>query len=508
MNDMNKIKRLVIVGGGTAGWMAAAAFGKLLGKVLDIRLVESKEIPTIGVGEATIPMLRTFHQTLEIDELEFMKATKATFKLGIDFDGWLDKNHNYFHSFGVSGKDTWVATFHNYWLKGQETGNKQDFGEFCLEWVAARAGKFAKTEKPKMNYGYHLDASLYAKFLRKHATAQNVKRTEGTVEHVNCNKDNGHIESLVLKDGEVIEGDFFIDCTGFKALLIEETLHSGFEDWSHWLPCDSAVAMQTETVGEAMPYTLSATHDAGWRWKIPLQHRMGNGLLYSSKNISDEDAIKYLKEKTEGKPLHEPKVFKFRPGIRRKSWNKNCVAMGFANGFIDALESTSIHQIQRSIFRLVQMFPVNGVSQADEDEYNLETRAETDLIRDFVILHYKVTNRRDTPFWRRCESMEIPEDLERKIRLFKETGRIFRDPKDLFAETSWQQVLIGLDVIPKQYNAIVDIISDEENHNILKKLSAPIKEFVDKLPTHEEFLKQYCMGENVVETKESEETVA
>ncbi len=500
MKNESKIKRLVIVGGGTSGWMAAAAFGQILGKALDkITLVESCEIPTIGVGEATIPTIREFHRNLGIDEVEFMKATNATFKLGIEFDGWLDKNHNYFHSFGVSGKDNWVTTFHNYWMKGVEAGNKQEFGEFCFEWMAARAGKFAKTEKPEIHYGYHMDAGLYAKFLRKYSLEKNVERIEGTVVDVQCNHDNGHIESLKLKSGQVIGGDFFIDCTGFKALLIEETLHTGFEDWSHLLPCDSAVAMQTEIASELHPYTLSATHDAGWRWKIPLQNRMGNGLLFSSKNISDEDAIAYLKEKAEGVPLQEPKVFKFRPGVRRKSWNKNCVAMGFANGFIDALESTSIHQIQRSIVRLIQLFPVNGVNQVDADEYNLETRMETELIRDFVILHYKVTNRRDTPFWRRCESMEIPTALARKIKLFRESGRIFRDPRDLFAETSWQQVLIGLDVIPEQYNAIADIITDEQNLEILHKLSAPIKDMVDKLPTHKEFLQQYCMDEKNVD---------
>ncbi len=504
MKDNDRVKRLVIVGGGTAGWMAAAAFGQLLGKALDkIILVESKEIPTIGVGEATIPMIQEFHRNLKIDEAEFMRATKATFKLGIDFDGWLDKDHNYFHAFGVSGKDNWVANFHDYWMKGLETGNKQDFEEFCLELMTARAGKFAKTDNPKMNYGYHMDAGLYANFLREYALGKNIERIEDTVVDVRCNVDNGHIESLKLKSGQTVEGDFFVDCTGFKALLIEETLHTGYEDWSHWLPCDSAVAMQTETVGEPKPYTLSATHDAGWRWKIPLQHRMGNGLLYASKNLSDEDAIKYLKEKAEGTPLQEPKVFKFRPGIRRKSWNKNCVAMGFANGFIDALESTSIHQIQRSIFRLIQMFPVKGVNQVDADEYNLETRMETELIRDFVILHYKVTNRRDTPFWRRCESMEVPAALARKIKLFRESGRIFRDPRDLFAETSWQQVLIGLGVIPNQYNAFADIISDEQNLELLGKLSSPIKKLVETLPTHKQFLQEYCMNENSEMHKES-----
>ncbi|MFT7558126.1 MAG: tryptophan halogenase [Flavobacteriales bacterium] len=483
---------IVIAGGGTAGWMTAIALAKLIGKNLNITLIESDDISPVGVGEATIPPLLTFHRLLKINEREFMKATNASFKLGINFENWRDTEHEYFHSFGTTGQDCWAASFHNFWLKGLKDGYTASYEEYCLEIQAAKKNRFAHTKNNSLNYAYHLDASRYALYLRKIAEEHGVKRIEGTITTVDTVEQNGNIEALKLKDGTRITGDLFIDCTGFKALLIEQTLNSGYEDWSHWLPCDRAVAVQTEAAIDIPPYTRSIAHASGWQWQIPLQNRVGNGLVYSSKHMTDQEAESLLREKIQGKMINTPRVIKYRTGRRRQPWLKNCVAIGLSSGFIEPLESTSIHLIQRSIIRLMQLFPSDGLHQEDINEYNRQATSETNYIRDFIILHYKVTNRDDSIFWRYCKDMDIPDSLARRIALFKQCGRIFREDVDLFAENSWIQVMMGQGIQPKTHHIIADVMSDEEQASFLNGIRTSIDAQANSLPSHEEYLQTYC----------------
>ncbi len=495
MNN-HKIKKVIIAGGGTAGWMAAAALSKLLGKNLEISLIESDEIATVGVGEATIPSLVFFHQLLEIKEQDFLAATQGTFKLGINFENWRDVNEDYMHAFGVTGRDCWAAGFQHFWLKGIEQGISSEFGDYCLELQAAKANKFAHLPKSGLNYAYHIDATLYAKFLRKFSHDYGVKRIEGKIVDVNLQPESGFIESLRLASGQIIEGDLFIDCTGFRALLIEQALHTGYEDWSHWLPCDSAVAVQTKSTGPAIPYTRSIARESGWQWRIPLQHRVGNGLVYCSRYQSDDNAVKTLLENIEGEPLTKPRVIKYKTGQRLKHWNKNCIALGLASGFIEPLESTSIHLIQQGIIRLMRLFSSHGIQQSDINEFNKQTKFDTDRIRDFIILHYSVTQRKDSQFWRHCRAMELPEPLAEKIKLFKQTGRVFRDGNELF-EDSWMQVMIGQGLIPEQYHPIVDMMSKNELNNFLDNIKSVVKRTVAQLPVHQNYIDQYCKADKV-----------
>ncbi len=486
------IKRVVIAGGGTAGWMVAALLSKTMGKVLDISLIESDEIGTVGVGEATIPPLVKYNQLCQISEPEFMAAVQATFKLGISFENWRDVNEDYIHSFGNTGIDHWSAGFQHIWMSGKQKGIAGDFGDYCLELRAAQENKFAHLPKNGLNYAFHIDATLYAKFLRKLSEEDGTKRVEGKIVKVNTDSESGFITSLTLDSGKEIEGDLFIDCTGFRGLLIEQTLHAGYEDWSHWLPCDSAIAVQTESVGPAIPYTRSIAREAGWQWRIPLQHRVGNGIVYCSRYISDDDAREALLANIEGKLLTEPRVIKFRPGRRLKQWSKNCVAIGLSSGFLEPLESTSIHLIQRSAIRLMRMFPHNSIEQTDIDEFNQQTQFEIETIRDFIILHYCVTNRKDTPFWRYCRNMEIPETLAHRIELFRKTGRVFRTPNELFAENSWIQVMLGQGIEPEQYHRVVDVMGDEELDKFLRQIKSNVDSTVSKLPDHQAYVEQYC----------------
>lgn len=495
--NTNGVKKVVIAGGGTAGWMTAALISKTLGEVLDISLVESDLIGTVGVGEATIPTLVTYHRLLDLNEQEFMAATQATFKLGIGFENWRNVNEDYIHSFGETGRDHWSAGFQHFWLKGHERGIATEFGDYCLELKAAEESKFAHLPNNGINYAYHIDATLYAKFLRGLSEQCGVKRVEGKISQVNTDAGTGFIESLQLESGERIEGDLFIDCTGFRGLLIEQTLHTGYEDWSHWLPCDSAVAVQTESTGDAIPYTRSIARESGWQWRIPLQHRVGNGMVYCSRYISDDEARDALLANVEGELLTEPRVIKFRPGQRRKHWRKNCVAIGLSSGFIEPLESTSIHLIQRSAIRLMQLFPLQGISQSDIDEFNRQTSFEIEHIRDFIVLHYHVTNRDDTPFWRYCRSMEIPDYLAHRIELFRDSGRVFRVSSELFAENSWIQVMLGQGLRPEGHHPVVDVMSDDELGKFLGKIKAHVDQTVDRMPTHQQYVEQYCGAQPV-----------
>jgi tryptophan halogenase len=490
--DPKLIRRVVIAGGGTAGWMVAAGLSRTLGKVLDIKLIESDEIGTVGVGEATIPTLVNFHRLLDINEQEFMAVTQGTFKLGIGFQNWRAPGEHYVHSFGMTGKDHWTAGFQHFWLKGRERHLAGDYGDYCLELKAALANRFAHLPRGGMNYAFHIDASLYAKFLRKFSEGFGVKRIEGKIAEVRTHAETGNLTAIRLDRGEEIEGDLFIDCTGFRALLIGQTLHAGYEDWSHWLYNDSAVAVQTEAAREAWPYTLSIAREAGWQWRIPLQHRVGNGVVFCSRYLSDDQAKQTLLANIEGKVLTEPRVIKFRPGSRREHWKKNCVAMGLASGFIEPLESTSIHLIQRGIIRLMQMFPRTAIEQSDIDEFNQQMSAEIEHIRDFIVLHYHVTNRQDTPFWRACRGMNIPASLRHRIELFRETGRVFRVPKELVAENSWIQVMLGQGILPKQHHPVADLMGDAELSGFLEDIKSNVDRTVAQLPSHQAYVEQYC----------------
>lgn len=487
-----RIRKVVIAGGGTAGWMVAAGLSRTLGKVLDIKLVESEEIGTVGVGEATIPTLVTFHRLLDINEQEFMAATQGTFKLGIGFENWRNLGRNYIHSFGTTGKDHWTAGFQHFWLKGRERNLASDYGDYCLELKAAQLNRFAHLPRGGMNYAFHIDASLYARFLRKLSEGYGARRIEGKIVNVLTHDDTGFIKAIRLDSGVEIEGDLFIDCTGFRALLIGQTLHEPYEDWSHWLPCDSAVAVQTESVGDAIPYTRSIARDAGWQWRIPLQHRVGNGMVYCSRYISDEQARQTLLANVEGRVRTEPRVINFKPGQRRRTWLKNCVAVGLASGFIEPLESTSIHLISRSIIRLLQMFPNAGINPSDVEEFNRQTVQELEHIRDFIVLHYHVTERQDTPFWNYCRTMDIPASLRHRIELFRETGRVFRTLNELFAENSWIQVMLGQGIVPKQYHQVADLMSDEELSRFLNGIKSHVDNTVMQLPKHQAYVEQYC----------------
>ncbi len=491
MNSDN-IRKVVIVGGGTSGWMAAAALGKLLGKNLDISLVESDQIGTVGVGEATIPLLSGFHQLLGIKEQDFMRATQATFKLGIQFENWGANGDKYIHGFGVIGQDCWACSFHHFWAKSRQQGNEATLVEYSLHKHAAKAGKFKLDLERGLAYAYHMDATRYAKFLRQFSEQYGVKRIEGKIVDVATDAENGAIDSVTLESGQTIAGDLYIDCSGFRALLIEGALKTGYEDWTHWLPCDRAYAVQTKSVGPPIPYTRSIAREAGWQWRIPLQHRVGNGLVYSSQYLSDEGAKRTLLENVEGETITEPRLIRFRTGRRLKQWNKNCVSLGLSSGFLEPLESTSIHLVQSGIIRLMQLFPTTGIDPIEVDEYNTQSRLEFEYIRDFIIMHYHVTERDDSPFWNYCRTMDVPESLSRRLKLFEGNGRIFRESFELFFDGSWSQVMTGQRFIPKGYHPIVDLMSADELRNFLNNIAATNVKTVSTYPNHQEFIDGYC----------------
>jgi tryptophan halogenase len=488
----DKKMKIVIAGGGTAGWLTAAALANQMGEVLDITLIESDEIGTVGVGEATIPPMRTFHRLLGIDEQAFMRATNATFKLGIQFENWKKIGEKYFHSFGVTGKQTLITEFVHFWLKGQKMGVPGGLGEYCLEYKAALNELFSLNSKTKLNYAFHLDAGRYAGYLRELAVPRGVRRVEGRIVEVIQDAESGFLTAVKMDNSQEILGDLFIDCSGFKGLLIEQTLKTGYEDWNHWLPCDSAIAVQTMSLAPAVPYTRSIAHHAGWRWKIPLQHRVGNGLVFSSPHLSDDEAANMLLSSIEGEALTEPKVIKFKTGMRKKAWNKNCVAVGLSSGFLEPLESTSIHMIMTSITRLLALFPHKEIRQSIIDEYNEQARSEFIRIRDFIILHYKATERDDSSFWRYCKDMEIPDDLAHRIQLFKDVGKSYQVEGELFRLDSWLQVMIGQGVFPSGNHPVVDLMPERELKNFLNGIKEEVNANMAMLCNHEDFVSQYC----------------
>ena len=429
--------------------------------------------------------------TAGINEQEFMAETQAVFKLGIKFEGWRDVGEDYIHSFGMTGTDHWTAGFQHFWLKGRDRRLARRYGEYCLELRAAEENRFAHLPRAGMNYAFHLDATLYAKYLRKHSERLGVQRIEGKIAEVLRHAD-GDIAALRLADGSLLEGDLFIDCTGMRGLLIGDTMGVKLQDWSHWLPCDRAVALQTQSVQPAIPYVRSIAHPFGWQWQIPLQHRVGNGMVYSSKHVSDDEALATLKANLQGEVLTKPRVIPFKPCQRETVWERNCVAIGLSSGFLEPLESTSIHLIQRGIIRLLQCFPNEGVRQVDIHEYNQQTRSEMEHIRDFIILHYKVTNRADSEFWNYCRTMEVPASLQHRIDMFRESGRVFRIPNELFAENSWIQVMLGQGITPSQHHHIADLMDDVELNGFLEEIRGRVERTLAQLPAHAEYVARYC----------------
>jgi tryptophan halogenase len=496
--NSNRIKDIVIVGGGTAGWMSAAVLSKVLSRDYNIRVIESDEIGIVGVGEATIPQIKLFNQVLELDEDDFVRKTKGTFKLGIEFVDWTRQGHRYIHGFGTNGQDLGLIAFHHYWLKHYKQGKARDLGAYSLNTMAAPAGKFmrsAQVENSPLNniaYAYHFDAGLYANYLRGHAEARNVKRIEGKIVSTVLRASDGHVESVILASGEKISGQLFIDCSGFRGLLIEQALKTGYEDWTHWLPCDRAIAVPCANAGDPTPYTRSTARPSGWQWRIPLQHRIGNGHIFSSKFMSEDEATAILLKNLDGEQLAEPRTLRFVTGRRKKFWNKNVVAVGLASGFMEPLESTSIHLIQSSLARLVMFFPNAGFEQADIDKYNRETHWEFERIRDFLVLHYHQTERDDTPFWNYCRTMPIPQELKDKMDLFRANGRFHRESDELFGVTSWVQVMIGQGMMPRAYHPLVDNLTDAELQEFVGSIENVIKRCVDVMPTHGEFIYKNC----------------
>jgi tryptophan 7-halogenase len=497
-----RLENIVIVGGGTAGWMAAAALARTLELPVSIQLVESEDIGTVGVGEATVPHLRAFNDTLRIDEVEFVRAVRGTFKLGIQFVDWGSLGTSYVHGFGTIGHEYRGLPFHQYWTRLHLAGKAQDIGQYSLNTAAAPAGRFISgaTDVPKNSplsqvaYAYHFDAGLYAQFLRRYAEARGVKRIEGEVVDVSLRGADGFIESVTLKSGAKISGDLFIDCSGFRGLLIEQALKTGYDDWTHWLPCDRAVAVPSQKTVAATPYTRSTARSAGWQWRIPLQHRTGNGHVFSSAHTSEAEATATLMANLDGRALAEPRVLKFTTGRRRKMWNRNCVALGLASGFLEPLESTSIYLIQSGIARLIHMLPDRHMSATLQARYNAEAAFEIERIRDFLILHYCATQRRDSEFWKYCAHMSIPDELDEKIRLFRESGRFYRNADEMFALTSWVQVMIGQHIVPTGYHPLVDAVPEHELTQLGESVRGVIAACVAAMPPHEQFIERCCQA--------------
>jgi len=497
---MQQVKDVVIVGGGTAGWMAAAALAKVIGtQAHSITLVESDEIGTVGVGEATIPPIMQFNAILGIDEDEFVRETNATFKLGIEFIDWRKPGSCYFHPFGTFGASIAGGVgFMNYWLRWVQSGGDPDFTRFIAEGEAARAGRFARVsasqdgQLPRLNYAYQFDAATYAAYLRRFAERRGATRREGRVVDVEQNHETGYIEAVKLADGTRLAGDFFIDCSGFRGLLIEGVFKAGFDDWSHWLPNNRAAAVPCERVEDPTPFTRSTARESGWQWRIPLQHRTGNGYVFCDSYISEDEASRLLLDRLDGRPLADPKILRFTAGKRRRGWVKNCLAVGLSSGFLEPLESTSIHLIQVAIMKLFELFPFREINPVLIDQYNREMDQLYDHVRDFIIAHYKVTDRDDTPYWQYCRNMTIPDTLETKLELFRERGEPRMSPSELFREASWFAVLYGQGLIPRSYHPVANALPEDELQLLLARIRTAIRHRVDSLPSHAAFIESCC----------------
>jgi tryptophan 7-halogenase len=494
-----QISRVVIVGGGTAGWMAASVIAQGFKGRLSVELIESEEIGTVGVGEATIPQIQLLNRYLKIEEQEFIARTNGSMKLGIEFVNWGRQGDRYIHTFGGIGKDYDIVPFHNLWLKARSQGMKVGLWDYSLHAQACHGNKFERLrgrgDNQFMAYAYHFDAGLYAKFLRSYSEERGVRRTEGKIVDVTLHGETGHVASVTLESGREVLGDLFIDCSGFRGLLIEGALKTGYDDWSEYLPCDRALAVPCESVKPLTPYTRSTARKAGWQWRIPLQHRIGNGHVYCSRHMSDDEAASVLLANIDGKPLADPKPIRFVTGKRRKAWNKNVVTLGLASGFMEPLESTSIHLVQTGIARLMDMFPTAGFSQRDIDQYNEEAMDEFVFIRDFLVLHYHLNQRDDSEFWRECREMKVPDTLTHKMQLFKEAALIRHDKRDLFSEPSWLQVMVGQNLVPENYHPMADNFGENELQMYLAGLKSGVAQAINGLPTHSDWLARNAPAE-------------
>ncbi|MFN4113148.1 MAG: tryptophan halogenase family protein [Sphingomonadaceae bacterium] len=488
---------IVIVGGGTAGWMAAAALARFAPQ--RVTLVESDAIGTVGVGEATIPQIRLFNAALGLNEAEFLRETRGSFKLAIEFAGWAGEGTSYLHAFGHVGQGAGLLPFQHHWARARALGLAEDLSAYALNDVAARANRMqiwpgdAGPGAPDLPRAYHFDAGLYAACLRRHAERHGAVRIEGTVAQVIRNGETGDIAEVVLDGERRVSGDFFIDCTGFRALLIEQTLAAGFEDWSHWLPCDRAVAIPCETRGEFTPYTRSIARTAGWQWRIPLQHRIGNGHVYCSDYLSDDEAAATLLANLDGTPLAEPNFLRFTTGMRQQQWVGNCLALGLAAGFMEPLESTSIHLVQSAIGRFLQMVPSGRTDPAMAAEFNRQAAFEWSRIRDFLILHYHANGRHGVPFWDRCRAMAVPETLAAKLAAFRATAYIHREHEELFTEPGWLQVMIGQGVLPHGWNPLADTMPEADLAAMMDSLARRNRDLAAQMPGHVEFLRAFCL---------------
>jgi tryptophan halogenase len=499
MSDGDWIQNIVIVGGGSAGWMTAAALARGLDRRYRIQVVESQDIGVVGVGEATIPPIKLFNAMLGLDEAEFMRETRATYKLGIQFHGWGGKGHAYFHPFGAYGLSAAEGHFFQYWLKLNQEGAGLDLADYSLCAQAAKAGRMDMQaddpRDPMSTFGsaYHFDTILYGQYLRRFAQTLGVVRTEGEVVKVDQDGETGFVTAVRLKSGQSIEGDLFIDCSGFKGLLIEQTLGAGYDDWSHHLPMDRAAAVPCALRGPLSPYTTSTALKAGWQWRIPLQHRVGNGYVYSSRFISDDEAVSTIVGNLESEPLAEPRLLRFVTGRRRKMWDKNVVAIGLSSGFLEPLESTSIHMIQASINKLLQHFPDRRFSPVNRDTYNRRLHADMETIRDFLILHYKATVRDDADLWSYVRQMPIPDSLAERIALFEERGQLVIHPDEMFTPTSWLAVLLGQGIKPQAYSPLVGQQDSRPLADGFRDMKARIARRVEAMPSHVDYLKRHGM---------------
>lgn len=492
------IQSLAIVGGGTAGWMAAAVLSVAFGPRLSVTLIESEEIGTVGVGEATIPQIHHINAFLGLDEIEFIRATQASFKLGIEFADWGALGDRYIHAFGDIGAPVSLAPFHHYWLRARAKGEGGALWAYSINAEAARLQKFARLERlgasrlPGLKYAYHFDAGLYARYLRVFAEKRGVRRVEGRITGVELDPETGAVARLVLAGGAVLAADFFIDCSGFAGLLIEEALGAGYEDWSRFLPADRALAVPSAHGSSFRPYTQSTADAAGWRWRIPLQHRVGNGHVFCSAFMSDDAAREALLKGLEGEALAEPRLIRFTTGMRKRQWVKNCLALGLASGFLEPLESTSIHLIQSGLSRFLATFPNRQVDEGLIAEFNRQSRFEFERVRDFIILHYHATARTDTPFWRHCREMAVPDALQSRMALFAETGRVFRENEELFTENGWLQVMIGQGVTPRGYHPLADALPEGDFQRLLGDLRQLVRRSAADLPAHQDFIAKTC----------------
>ena len=492
---LGPIRKVVIAGGGTAGWMTAALLKKVLQEQVEIELVESEDIGIVGVGEATIPPIQLFNQYLGVDEKEFLRETKGTIKLAIKFENWRVPGESYYHTFGAPGANLGFCSFQHFWLRAKQAGLKESLWDFDLNYLSCEKGLFNKINSQNpvyaMQYAYHFDSGLYGKYLRKLAEKSGVMRTEGIIEHIVQDKDSGFISELHLKNGKKVSGDLFIDCTGMRKLLIGKTLGVKFESWEHLLPADSAIAIPTERFEKTLPYTRSIAHKCGWQWRIPLPHRNGNGIVYSSKYLSDDEAHQTLITNLDSKPLDDPKKISFETGRTVQQWHKNVIAIGLSSGFLEPLESTSVHLIQSAIVRLLKMFPNNGISSSMADSYNAESKHEFQTVRDFIVLHYHVNERNDSDFWKDMRHMQIPDRLQQKIDLFRSSAAIFNDNNDIFKDASWLQVMLGQGIQPQDYHPVAKKYADAALLSVMQKVLAEKNKPLSQLLTHDQFLAQY-----------------